>query len=517
VLEEILQRLGDLQPEAKHELQAARAKDQVRWIPNAGPQTLAYCSPADILLYGGQGGGGKSDLGLGLGFNCHRRSLIMRRRYTDLGAMTERAVQINGTRSGFNGSAPPKLRTADGRLLQFGANANPGDEEAWQGQPFDLKVFDEAVQFLESQVRFHLGWIRSTEDGQRTRAVLATNPPVDADGYWLIGMFRPWLDPTHANPAKPGELRWYVTDPDGNDMEVPGPEPIVLDGRTLIPQSRTFIPAALSDNPYLVKTGYQAQLDALPEPLRSAVRDGNFMAARQDAANQVIPAAWAIEAQRRWTARPPAGVPMCAIAADASGGGRDPLVLAPRHDGWFAPLIEVPGRDIPVETIGRFCAGIVVAHRRDGATVIVDMGGGYGGPMYEHLKDNSVEVIGYKGAEGSLARTADRQLGFFNKRSEALWRFREALDPAQEGGSPIALPPDPILMADLTAPTFTVPPRGIKAESKEDVCARLGRSTDRGDAVVMAWSAGLKTPNIAGGWKEYGRNRQPQRISRKPR
>jgi hypothetical protein len=27
-------------------------------------------------------------------------------------------------------------------------------------------------------------------------------------------------------------------------------------------------------------------------------------------------------------------------------------------------------------------------------------------------------------------------------------------------------------------------------ESKIDVCARLGRSTDRGDAVVMAWSAG---------------------------
>src|SRR3546814_3250182 len=62
--------------------------------------------------------------------------------------------------------------------------------------------------------------------------------------------------------------------------------------------------------------------------------------------------------------------------------------------------------------------------------------------------------------------------------------------------SPIALPPDPMLVADLTAPTFTVPPRGIKVESKEDVCKRLGRSTDRGDAVVMAWSAGLKTPNI---------------------
>jgi hypothetical protein len=68
--------------------------------------------------------------------------------------------------------------------------------------------------------------------------------------------------------------------------------------------------------------------------------------------------------------------------------------------------------------------------------------------------------------------------------------FREALDPGQPGGSPIALPPDPKLVADLTAPTFEVTPNGIKAEPKEKVCERLGRSTDRGDAVVMAWFEG---------------------------
>src|SRR3546814_1539203 len=87
-------------------------------------------------------------------------------------------------------------------------------------------------------------------------------------------------------------------------------------------------------------------------------------------------------------------------------------------------------------------------------------------------------------------------LGFYNKRSETIWRFREALDPSQPGGSPIALPPDPMLVADLTAPTFTVPPRGIKVESKEDVCKRLGRSTDRGDAVVMAWRSEEHTSEL---------------------
>src|SRR3546814_3487307 len=48
------------------------------WLPNPGPQTEAYFCPADLLLYGGQGGGGKTDLLAGLGLTEHRRSQIGR-------------------------------------------------------------------------------------------------------------------------------------------------------------------------------------------------------------------------------------------------------------------------------------------------------------------------------------------------------------------------------------------------------------------------------------------------------
>jgi len=81
-------------------------------------------------------------------------------------------------------------------------------------------------------------------------------------------------------------------------------------------------------------------------------------------------------------------------------------------------------------------------------------------------------VVGHKGSEASTGRTKDKQLKFYNKRSEVIWRFREALDPDQPGGSTIALPDDPQLMADLTAPTLDMAFNGIKVESKEKIIER---------------------------------------------
>jgi hypothetical protein len=304
-------------------------------------------------------------------------------------------------------------------------------------------------------------------------------------------MFAPWLDLTFPNPAEEGELRWYVTDPDGKTMWVDGPNDIKeWNGEKYEPISRSFIHGSLKDNPYLSGTDYGRRLDALPEPMRSAYRDGNFMAAREDDVNQTIPSSWVLEAQNRWHPEQPQGIPMCAMGVDASGGGKDPLVIAMRFDGWFDEMLEVPAADIPVDNIGRFTAGVIVANRRQDAKVIIDMGGGYGGSTFEHLKENRIDPIPYKGAEKSKHRTSDRNLGFYNTRSAALWQMREALDPNQDGGSPIALPRDPELLADLTAPTFEISSRGIQVETKEKVCARLGRSTDKGDAVCMAWSGG---------------------------
>ena len=504
-LDSIREQLAFLNDEERAKLfaMAEQQSKKAVWIPNPGPQTAAYFSLADITLYGGQGGGGKTDLLVGLGLTAHRNSLIMRRTYPNLAGLTRRISEIGG-RKGLKESPPPRYTTEDGRLIEFGAANHPGDEQAFQGQPHDLLGFDEATQFLLSQVRFLMGWVRSTDSNQRKRTVFATNPPLDASGFWVIGMFRPWLDVTYPNPAKPGELRWFITDENGEDIEVGSKNPVSRSGRVYIPTSRTFIPASLADNPYLAESGYQAQLDALPEPVRSAVRDGNFMAARTDAEFQVIPTIWVIQAQGRWRENSWRSTNMTAMAIDPAGGGRDSAELAIRHGSWYNRLISQRGNKTED---GNLAVATIMKHRRNSCPVVVDVGGGYGGQVVMRLSDNGVPFFRFSGSDGSGRKTVDGSMHFANKRAEAWWRFREALDPEQQGGSAIALPPDPELLADLTSPTWKVGQRGITIESKDEIRKRLGRSPGRGDAVVMAYEPG----NIAS-QRFAAFNRAPPRV-----
>ena len=497
----------------------AHENNLARWQPNPGPQHAAYYSEADELLFGGEPGGGKSQLCLGLAFQAHQRSLVMRRKYGDLDRLIEDALAINGSRNGFNGSPPPKLRLSSTQVIDFGAAQYVGDEQGWMGKGHDLLAIDEATHFAEMQIRFLMGWVRSEDPNQRTRVVMATNPPLRPEGLWVIKMFAPWLDTKYPRPAKPGELRWYISDADGIDQWVDGPGTYQLaDGRSVQAKSRTYIPSAIEDNPFYVHSNYRKQIDAMPEPYRSLLT-GGFKTKFQDAPYQVIPTAWIHAAIDRWTPRPPEGIPMCAIGFDASGGGAGPAVIAMRHGGWYAPFVELPGKDIPIDRAGHFCAGQIVSFRQNNAIVGIDLGGGYGSSTYERLKENEVEVQGYKGAEASVRRTRDGLMGFRNRRSELYWRFREGLDPSQPGGSTIALPDDPLLIADLAAQAQVAhEDKVITLESKEDVTKRLGRSTDRGDAAVIAWAVG---PNYVPGsialerfnrYGEHGRSRMRPQV-----
>ncbi len=373
-----------------------------------------------------------------------------------------------------------------GAVDLFDIEVEDANHYVTEGGFTNKNCFDEITHFTESQYRFLIGWARSTKAGQRVRVISAGNPPFSAEGVWVIKYWGPWLDPNHPNPAKPGELRWFTTIK-GEDVEVDGPGPYIIENKPVLARSRTFIPSRLEDNPDLMESGYASVIEAMPEPLRTMMREGRFDVSQKDADYQVIPTSWVMEAQNRWTENGGSKFMMTAIGVDVAQGGPDKTTLAPRYGGWYAPIVSVKGEETPD---GSSVASLVVKHRRGNAAIIVDVGGGYGGGAVERMNDNNMGAVPFNGTNRSTAKTKDNQLGFKNKRAEAWWKFREALDPDQEGGSAICLPPDPELRADLCAATWKLTPQGIQIEEKPEIKKRIGRSPDKGDAAVMALSEG---------------------------
>ena len=512
MLDEILARLNSMSDDELKKV--VELKNQAIgnpvWIPNTGPQTDAYLSEADELFYGGQAGGGKSDLILGLSFTSHNRSLLIREFLDDARDLAKRAKEIIGHSKGFN--AQLMEWSIFGKLLEFGGCRTDQEKERFKGKPHDLIAFDEISDFTESIYRFIITWNRSSIQGQRTRVVATGNPPTRPEGLWVIKYWGAWLDPKHPNPAKEGELRWYTTI-DDEDVEVDGRGPHIINGEQIYARSRTFIRAKLSDNPYLGQD-YEATLAALPEVYRRAYRDGRFDLSLEDAPFQVIPTSWVNAAMQRWkeNPNPPAGVPMCAMGCDMVMGGKDEAIIAPRYDYWFDKFTAIPGKQVPDGNL----AGHIITNRKDNALIVIDMGGGYGGATWTSLTLGGIDsqfLRAYKGAEAGVGRSRDKTLPFTNKRTQAYWMLREALDPSQLGGSPICLPDDRRLLADLTAPTFQITSRGIKVEPKEDVVKRLGYSPDRGDAVAMCWIEGQRglTP-IAHRQQNFKQHSMPSRA-----
>jgi hypothetical protein len=367
--------------------------------------------------------------------------------------------------------------------------------------------YDELADFLESQYVFINTWNRSVDPKQRCRVVGATNGPTTAEGQWIVKRWAAWLDPKHPNPAKDGELRWYIRVGDV-DVEFDGPGPHEVRGKMVRATSRTFIRSRLEDNPDLAETDYGDRLESLPEELRRVYRGGDFTVGLKDGDYQVIPTAWIEAAQARWTPRPPEGCAMTAMAVDVAPGGGDKRVIACRYGGWYAPL-DVKKE---VDPDGRLTAGAIVRLRRDNCPVVIDMGGGWGGDAALALNDNGIIVVTYMGLNPSSAKTRDGRLGFFNKRAATIWKFREALDPNQEGGSVIALDPsDSELKADLASfiwePVRMSGAQGIKIEPKEDIKKRLGRSPDRGEAVVMCLEPGDRAV-----LRQAGLRRSPPKV-----
>jgi len=446
-----------------------------------------------------------SNLLCGAAITKHKRSVIYRRQKGDLTPIAEEIIDILGTRKGYN-SQLKRFSLPKGVSILLSGMQYEQDKQSRKGDARDLCGFDEIVDFTESQFRFVITWNRSKDPNQRCRVICTTNPPQGSTGDWIIKFWGPWLDPQHPNPAMPGELRWYVSDDEGNDLEVDSPDRIFIKGEWMQPKSRTFIPSSVKDNPYAT-VSYIATLQSLPEPLRSQMLTGDFLAGREDDAFQVIPSDWVDRAQERWTEGRPRNQQMTALGVDPCRGGKDEFVLSPRYGYWFDKQVIVKGKDVPDGAAG---AALCIQNVKHGAVINIDAVG-IGASVYDHVKDNGMHVQVMDGRKESHARDITGCIGFFNERAERWWRMREALDP--EGDELIALPRDRQLKSDLCAPRFRKTARGIQVEGKYteekdgfgSLVERLGRSPDRGDAAVNALAESKK--------QRAGRNRGPVKAN----
>ncbi|WP_284337651.1 terminase [Comamonas sp. NoAH] len=495
-----LQAIKAMTPEQKRELDKLLLGDGRVWVPQEGPQRAAFESKADILFYGGSAGGGKTDLLLGLSLTEQKHSIIFRRQAVQLTGIEERMTHIMGSRDGYN-SQEGIWRLPGGRIMELGHCKEPADWIKYQGRAHDAKLFDEICHFTEGQFRALIGWLRTDDPSVRQRVVCAGNPPTEPEGEWVKRYWAPWLDPMHPNPAKPGELRWFITNAKGEDEEVCGPDEVLIDGEAIKPMSRTFIPSSVEDNLFLITTGYKQKLQGLPEPLRSQMLKGDFNAGSADPAWQLIPTEWVKAAQARWEDKTCKG-PMTALGFDPARGGLDNSCVARRHGQWFDKLVSAPGM---VTNDGPKAAGFVVPLVRDGACICVDAIG-IGSSALDWLMSLNLNVLSVVGSEASTEMDKVGQLRFRNKRAEMYWRLREALDPLNP--DPIALPPDAELLADLTAVRYKVVTMGNKAaiqmRSKDEIRDALGRSPDKGDAVAMTFISNIPTPKAqrAKSWRD---------------
>lgn len=222
---------------------------------------------------------------------------------------------------------------------------------------------------------------------------------------------------------------------------------------------------------------------------------GEFYAGEEDS---VIPLSWVEAAVERWkeweeNGKPDGGRPHT-VGVDVARSGTDKTCMAVRQ-GNIITEIRAYAHNDTMATTGRVKA---ILDGDPDCTAIVDVIG-IGAGVVDRLREQNARVQAFNAAARSNKRDKTGEIGFVNSRAAAWWSLRELLDPS--AGSEICLPPDDDLLGDLTAPKAGELLSGgkLKIESKDDIRKRIGRSTDRGDAVVQAfWSQ-------AGNWHEaYG-------------
>jgi predicted phage terminase large subunit-like protein len=258
-----------------------------------GPQTEFLRTPADICIYGGAAGGGKT-VGLILeplryvGRVANFTAVFFRRtmpQITNPGALWDESLKIYPRVGGTPHVGVREWRWPRGGKIKFAHLQFETTVYDWQGAQIALICFDELTHFTARQFFYMVSRNRST-CGVRPYIRATCNPDADS---WVADFLAWWIDGETGLPIpgragvlryyvriaekiiwadRPEELMQYLSRPDDLPPGVDTPRPI----------SVTFIPARVTDNPVLLQVNpeYLAWLLSLPLLERERLLAGNW-------------------------------------------------------------------------------------------------------------------------------------------------------------------------------------------------------------------------------------------------
>ena len=262
--------------------------------PQPGPQRRFMSTPANICIYGGAAGGGKS-FGLLMsplryknvpGFGC----TIFRRNFNQIfsqGGLWDESMRIYQGVSG----ADPKFargqwwfRNPKGDIVSkvtFAHIERDEDVHKWQGSQLCEIGFDELTHFSEKTFFYMLSRNRST-CGVEPFVRATCNPDADS---WVAKFIEWWIDQDtgYPIPARSGKLRWFVRRDEilywaNTKQELWERFDLKTPEERAEPRSVTFIMSKLEDNKELLKVnpGYMSNLKALSVIERERLLHGNW-------------------------------------------------------------------------------------------------------------------------------------------------------------------------------------------------------------------------------------------------
>lgn len=319
--------------------------------PQPGPQERFLSSPADIVIYGGGAGAGKT-FGVILEASRHTGNpgfgaTILRRTTKEIvsvGGLWDEAENVFGSMGAVPKVGDLSWSFPSGAVVKFDHMEHEKDRFKYQGAQIPLIVFDELTHFTETQFWYMVSRSRST-CGVRPYIRGTCNPDAKSFVAKLIAW---WIDPTtgYAIPERSGVVR-YLIRVNGVIHWGDSREELAERFPGHAPKSFTFIPAKLEDNPALTEKDpdYLANLQSLPLVEQERLLGGNWKIVDTDGCY------WPPEYFTDiWTDTWPEDRHLTAVALDPSLGKSDksdyPAFVAVRkgHDGVYYIQADIERR-----------------------------------------------------------------------------------------------------------------------------------------------------------------------------